>query len=36
VKISKIVKEEKLSGDETIKLVKEVKKSRFGNIIDFD
>ena len=34
--VSKIVKEEKLSGDETIKLVKEVKKSRFGNITDFD
>ncbi|NQT67056.1 MAG: hypothetical protein HQ569_05720 [Actinobacteria bacterium] len=36
LKVSKIVKEEKLSGDETIKLVKEVKKSRFGNITDFD
>lgn len=36
LKVSKIVKEEKLSGDETIKLVKEVKKSRYGKIIDFD
>jgi len=36
LKISKIVKEEKLSGDETLKLVKEVKKSRFGNIAEFD
>lgn len=36
LKVSKIVKEEKLSGDETIKLVKEVKKSRFGNIAAFD
>jgi len=36
LKVSKIVKDEKLSGDETIKLAKEVKKSRFGNIIEFD
>lgn len=36
LKVSKIVKEKKLSGDETIKLVKEVKKTRFGNIIEFD
>ena len=36
LKVSKIVKEKKLSGDETIKLVKEVKKSRFGNIMEFD
>ncbi|MHB1376486.1 MAG: hypothetical protein ACYCXB_03575 [Candidatus Humimicrobiaceae bacterium] len=33
---SGIVKEKKLSGDETIKLVKEVKKTRFGNIMEFD
>jgi len=36
LKVSKIVKDEKLSGEETIKLAKEVKKSRFGNIIEFD
>jgi len=36
LKVSKIVKDEKLSGDETLKLAKEVKKSRFGNIIEFD
>ena len=35
LKVSKLVKEEKLSGDETIKPVKEVKKSRYGKI-DFD
>jgi len=36
LKVSKIIKDEKLSGDETLKLAKEVKKSRFGNIIEFD
>ena len=36
LKVSKIVKEEKLSGADTLKLVKEVKKSRFGNIAEFD
>ncbi|MHB8280373.1 MAG: hypothetical protein ACYDIA_22385 [Candidatus Humimicrobiaceae bacterium] len=36
LKVSKIVKEEKLSGADTLKLVKEVKKNRFGNIIEFD
>jgi ParB family transcriptional regulator, chromosome partitioning protein len=36
LKVSKIIKDEKLSGDETLKLAKEVKKSRFGKITDFD
>ncbi|MHB8277882.1 MAG: hypothetical protein ACYDIA_09545 [Candidatus Humimicrobiaceae bacterium] len=36
LKVSKTVKEEKLSGADTLKLVKEVKKNRFGNIMELD